>query len=48
MHPMAKLTDDDVEQIRALSEQGMSIRQIARKMGISHTQVWRIIRYESR
>ncbi len=47
-HPRAKLTNEDVEQIRLLAEQGFSVRQIAKKMEISHTQVWRIIRYESR
>ena len=47
-HQSAKLLDADVERIRQMSEAGMSIREIARKMDISKSQVGRIVRYESR
>lgn len=48
MHPAAKLTDREVELIRRLHEDGMGVREIARKFEVSHTQVWRIVRYLSR
>ena len=47
-HHRAKLTDVDVELIRQLHESKMSIREIAKKMDVSHTTVGRIVRYERR
>lgn len=48
MHPAAKLTNNEVELIRQLHEDGMSVRAIARKMEISKSQVCRIVNYDSR
>lgn len=37
-NPMAKLTDDDVREIRSLNESGASTRALARMFGIGSTQ----------
>lgn len=47
-HPRAKLSDDDIELIRALAEEGMRYRVIAQKFEISKVTVGRICRYERR
>lgn len=47
-HPRAKLSDDDVELIRSLAEDGMCYRVIAQKFEISRVTVGRICRYERR
>lgn len=41
-HPLAKLTDDDIREIRMLRESGMTIVALGRMFGISHTAISRI------
>lgn len=43
-HVEAKLTDNDVRAIRALSDQGMFQRDIAARFGVSQTLVSKIVR----
>ncbi|SKA16807.1 Uncharacterized protein conserved in bacteria [Vibrio cincinnatiensis] len=45
---MAKLSDDDVELIRTLFEEGLTCRQIAEKFEISSSHVANIVNYRSR
>lgn len=47
-HPRARLTDNDVENIRALGETGMRYRLIAEKFEVSKWMIGRICRYERR
>lgn len=47
-HPMARLSDHDVELIRELAEGGMSYRVIAEKFEISKGTVCGIITYRRR
>ncbi len=47
-HPRARLTDGDVEMIRALGEEGVRYRLIAEKFEITKWMVGRICRYERR
>lgn len=47
-HPRAELTDGEVEQLRALSEQGWGVRPLARKFGVSPSQVCKIVGFKSR
>lgn len=47
-HPNAKLSDEDVEQIIAASRKGVSGVDLARKYGVSPTQVCRILKGKSR
>lgn len=42
----AKITEDDVREIRTLSKKGVTQDVLAEMFGISQTQVGRIIRYE--
>ncbi len=47
-HWRAKLTDREIELIRQLHEDGMSVTEIAIKFDISKSHVSRITRYLSR
>jgi len=47
-HPLAKLTNHEVELIRQLAEGGMPQTQIAAKFGISKSQVSKIVHYTIR
>ncbi|API59625.1 hypothetical protein BSL82_10100 [Tardibacter chloracetimidivorans] len=47
-HPRAKLTDDAVEQIRQLCEQGTPQRAVARMFGISKGAVSDIVSFRRR
>lgn len=47
-HPLAKLGDDEVDLVKALALEGLSYSVIAAKMGISKSQVGRIVRGEQR
>ena len=47
-HQRAKLTDRDVELIRALHDEGMQYVMIAEKFEVSHHTVARICRHERR
>lgn len=40
----AKLNDEQVREIRALAEQGVSQRTLARRFGVTQSTVWRIVR----
>lgn len=37
-----KLTEDDVRLIRALSDEGLELKEIADKFEVSHSTVWKI------
>ena len=43
-HPMAKLTEADVRQIRGLRREGLAINQIAKVFAVSPTAIYRIVR----
>lgn len=47
-HQRAKLTDDEVELIRRLHEQGESYAKLAKKFGVCRWHVGRLCRYERR
>jgi DNA invertase Pin-like site-specific DNA recombinase len=47
-HPMAKLTDLQVDQMHELRAQGMGISAIARQFKISKSQAWKILEGLSR
>jgi DNA invertase Pin-like site-specific DNA recombinase len=47
-HPMAKLSDKQVDQMHALREQGMGVSAIARQFKISKSQAWKILEGHSR
>lgn len=47
-HPIAKLTDVQVDQIRELAEEGASYRQLAEAFGVSKSLIAAICRYEVR
>lgn len=47
-HQRAKLSNEEVELIRSLYEQGMSYRQLAEKFGVNYWHVGRLCRYERR
>ncbi len=48
-HPQAKLSDDQVEQIRCMKEdQGLSYREIATKMGVKYDTIVSICKYHRR
>lgn len=47
-HPLAKLSDHDVELIRALAEGGMCYAVIAGKFEVSRVTIGRICRFERR
>nr|WP_319396118.1 helix-turn-helix domain-containing protein [uncultured Desulfobacter sp.] len=45
-HPMAKLTDCEVERLRQIREEsGMTYRELAKKFGISYSSVQKICTY---
>lgn len=47
-HFAAKLSDDEVRQIRALNAQGVSYRELARQFGMSVDGVGKICGFERR
>lgn len=47
-HPLARLTDGEVELIRQLHEEGMSYAVLAEKFEVSRWAIGRICRYERR
>ncbi|ASM34120.1 hypothetical protein BVG84_09980 [Serratia marcescens] len=47
-HQFAKHSDDDVELCRALADEGLFVSEIARKMELDHSTVWRWVNFESR
>jgi len=47
-HHRAKLSDDEVELIRSLHEQGVSYRELAEKFGVNLWHIGRMCRYERR
>lgn len=47
-HPRAKISDEAVLSVRQMHANGLSNRAIADAVGVSHTQVARILRGESR
>jgi len=44
LSPLAKLAPQDIPQIRALAQQGLSSRRIAPRFGVSHTTILEILR----
>lgn len=42
------LSDREVKRIRELHEKGETVRAIAEKYGVSHSQIGRIVLYKSR
>jgi predicted transcriptional regulator len=42
-HPMAKLTDHEVELVLSLIDGGMTVRQVADKFEVSKSCIWHII-----
>lgn len=42
-HPMAKITESDVVEIRQLRERGLSTREIAKIYGIATVHAWQVV-----
>lgn len=42
-HPRAKLLDWEIDQVHALREAGLTLRQIGEKMDMSKGGIWKII-----
>lgn len=42
-HPNAKLTDEEVDQIHELREEGMSLSALAQRFGVGKAAVWKIV-----
>jgi len=42
-HPRAVLDDHEVELVHALAEQGMLLAEIARKMEVTKSCIWKIV-----
>ncbi|MGL4668862.1 MAG: hypothetical protein ACRCWR_13150 [Saezia sp.] len=47
-HQRAKLTNDEVELIRQLHEEGLSYRELSEKFGVNRWHIGRLCRYERR
>jgi len=47
-HPKAKLTNKEVELMRTLHEEGVSIPECARKFEISYFTAYDILKYKTR
>jgi hypothetical protein len=46
-HPMARINEDDVVEIRKLHSSGKSMAEIGRAFGVTKTSVWQIIRMKN-
>lgn len=47
-HPLAKLTDREVDLMRTMHEQGCGLMELARGFEVSKRTVWKIVTYRSR
>lgn len=47
-HHQAKYTDHEIELVRQLRADGLKIGEIARKMEMARSHVWRVLNYVNR